>query len=80
MHGSKAMSNVKTMLRVGGVALAALGLMFLPSRNYVFDKGDLSAFHDVTELAVFTWVAFGLILVGLVAFALSFIVRGALSD
>jgi hypothetical protein len=34
----------------------------------------------VTELGGFTVVAFGLIVVGLVAFAVSFIVRGELSD
>ena len=74
------MSNLKTILRIGGVAIVMLGLMLLPARNYVFDKGDLSAFHDVRELGAFTWVGFCLIFVGLVAFALSFVVRGELSD
>jgi hypothetical protein len=74
------MSNFKTVLRVGGMALVGLGVMFLPVRNYVFDKRDLSAFHDVTELGVFVQTALGLILVGLVAFGSSFLIRGDGSD
>jgi hypothetical protein len=57
-----------------------IGLMFLPVRNYVFDKGDLSAFDDVTELGVLVKVALALITVGLVAFGVSFMVRGEPSD
>ncbi len=74
------MSNLKTVLRVGGVVLVLIGLMFLPVRNYVFDKGDLSAFDDVTETGGFLQVALGLVIVGLVSFGLSFLVRGEMSD
>jgi hypothetical protein len=74
------MSKLKTVLRVGGAAIVAIGLMFLPVRNYVFDKHDLSAFHDVAELSAFVQAALVLIIVGLVAFGLSFLIRGELSD
>ena len=72
--------NLKTVLRVGGVVIMVVGGFFLPIRNYVFDKGDLSAFHDVGELGVFVWPALWLILVGLVLLGLSFLVPGELSD
>jgi hypothetical protein len=72
------MSTLTTILRVGGVVAAAVGLMFLPVRNYVFDKGDLSAFHDASELGTMLGFALGLIAVGLLAFALSFAIRGGL--
>lgn len=72
--------HTEDSLRVGGVLVAAVGLMFLPVRNYVFDKGDQSAFHDASELATMVGVALGLIVVGLLAFALSFAIRGELSD
>ena len=74
------MINVKTVLRIGGVVILAIGLMFVPVRNYVFDAGDLSAFDDVTELGGFVWVAVLMIVVGLVAIGLSFLVRGEMSD
>ncbi len=74
------MSTFKTVLRVGGVVLVGIGMMFLPVRNYVFDKRDLSAFHDVTELGVLVQAALGLIMVGVVAFGASFSVRGDLTD
>ena len=74
------MSNFKTVLRVGGVVLVAIGLMLLPVRNYVFDKRDLSAFHDVAELSAFVQSGLALIVVGLVVFGLSFLIRGELSD
>jgi len=53
------MNNLKTVLRIGGIVVALLGLMFLPSRNFVFDKGDLSAFHNWADVGVFVrpgWV------------------------
>ena len=74
------MSNFKTVLRVGGIAVAAIGLMFLPVRNYVFDKRDLSAFHDVAELGEFVQTALALIVVGLVMCGLSFLVHSGRHD
>lgn len=74
------MSTLKTVLRIGGILIVVVGGMFLPLRNYVFDKGDLNAFADVAELGGFTSAAFAIIAVGLVLFALSFLVRGDLTD
>lgn len=74
------MSTLKTVLRVGGVLVAAVGLMFLPVRNYVFDKGDQSAFHDASELGAMLGFAGGLIAVGAIAFALSYAIRGDVGD
>jgi hypothetical protein len=74
------MSTLKTVLRVGGGALAVIGVTFLPVRNYVFDKADQSAFADAAELGGFVRAGLAIILVGLVAFGLSFLVRGDLSD
>ena len=74
------MSTLKTVLPVRGIVLVMIGLMFLPSRNYVFDKGDQSAFVDVTELGAFVETAVAMIAVGAVTFGLSFIIRGRSSD
>ena len=74
------MDNLKTGLRIGGIVIAAMGLMFLPSRNFVFDKGDLSAFENWADVGVFVRSGFGLIVVGLVVFGLSFLVRGRMTD
>jgi hypothetical protein len=74
------MNNLKTVLRIGGIVIAVMGLMFLPSRNLVFDKGDLSAFSNWADVGVFVRSGFGLIVVGLVVFGLSFLVRGDMTD
>lgn len=44
------MSTLKTALRVGGILVALIGGLCLPVPNYVFDKGDLSAFHNLADL------------------------------
>ena len=74
------MNRFKTSLRIVGIMIAAIGLMFLPSRNFVFDKGDLSTFHNWADVGVFVYMGFGLIAVGLVLIALSFVIRGNLTD
>ncbi len=74
------MITLKTILRVGGVVVAVIGTMFLPVRNYVFDKGDQNAFTDVAELAAFVPAALWVIVLGSVAFGLSFLVPGDLSE
>ena len=73
-------SQLKTVLRIGGVLLMVLGVMFLPARNYVFDKGDQSAFADAVELGGFLHAALAMVVVGSVLFGLSFLIRGDLSD
>jgi hypothetical protein len=57
-----------------------VGGMFLPLRNYVFDKADQNAFADVAELGGFVETGFAITALGLVAFGLSFLVRGDLTD
>ena len=74
------MSTLKTVLRVGGIVVIAAGLMFLPMRNYVFNKRDLSRFHNWADYGAFTSFALPLIVVGLVAFGVSFLIRGDMID
>ena len=74
------MSAVKTVLRVGGVILMAAGLMFLPMGDYVFSKRDLSRFHNWADYGAFTSLGIPVILLGLVAFGVSFLIRGDLID
>ena len=74
------MTSFKTFLRVCGIVIAGLGLMFLPSRNFVFDKGDLSTFNNWADAGVFVHVGLGLIVVGAVVIGLSFLIRGDLTD
>lgn len=80
MHHSGANEQPQDWLRIGGILIALTGLMFLPSRNFVFDKGDLSAFENWADVGVFVRSGFGSIIVGLVAFGLSFLVRGHMTD
>lgn len=58
----------------------AAGAISLPVPNRVFDKGDLSRFHNWADTGAFTSFGLGLIVVGLVAFGVSFLVRGDLTD
>lgn len=74
------MINLKTLVRIGGIVIAAIGVVFFPSRNYVFDKGDQSTFHNLADSGVFASVGLALIVVGLLAVGLSFLVRGDLSE
>ena len=74
------MSHLKTTLRVGGIVVAAAGALFLPVRSHVFNKADLSAFHNWAAVGVFASAGVILIVVGLVAFAVSFLIRGDLTD
>ena len=74
------MNRLKTALRVAGITLAAVGLMFLPLRNTVFDKRDLSTFHNWADHSAFTGPGVWLILAGGVLVGLSFLVRGNLTD
>ena len=74
------MDALKTTLRVGGIVTAAAGALCLPSQNYNFSKRKLSTFHNWADLGVFVQFGLVLIAVGLVAFGLSFLVRGEMSD
>ena len=74
------MDRLKTFLRISGILIAVLGLMFLPSRNFVFDKGDLSTFNNWADAGVFVHVGWGLVVVGAVVVGLSFFIRGDLTN
>ena len=47
-----ARGDLKTALRIGGIVIALMGLMFLPSRDYVLGRSDLSAFHNWADVGV----------------------------
>ena len=74
------MSNIKTVLRVGGVALAAIGGLCFPVGLNVFQRGDLSKFHNIADTGVFVPIGLTLLAVGLISFGLSFVVRGEMGD
>ena len=74
------MDSLKTFLRISGIVIAAVGLTFLPSRNSIFGKRDLSTFNNWADIGVFVYVGWGLIVVGVVVIGLSFLVRGDLTD
>jgi sugar phosphate permease len=74
------MDALKISLRVGGIVVAAAGGLCLPVHNYVFSKRNLSTFHDWADLGAFVQFGLVLIAVGLVAFGLSFLVLGEISD
>ena len=80
MHSWRRMDSLKTFLRIVGIVIAAIGLMFLPSRNFIFDKGDLSTFNNWADVGVFVYVGCGLVVVGVVVIGLSFLIRGDLTD
>jgi hypothetical protein len=74
------MDSLKTALRIGGIVIALIGLLFLPSRNSVFDKGDLSAFHNWADGGVFIRSGVGLIVIGSLLFGVSFFIRGEMTE
>jgi hypothetical protein len=74
------MDTLKTLLRVGGLVVAAAGGLCLPVQNYIVSKRNLSTFHNWADFGAFVQVGLVLIAVGLVAFGLSFLVRGEMSD
>ena len=74
------MSKFKTAFRLAGIVLMAAGAICLPAPNAVFDTGDLSWFHNWADRGAFTRYGFTLIVIGLVAFGLSFLARGELID
>lgn len=73
-------NNLKTTLRVGGVLVVAMGLMFLPTQDYTFTKRDLSAFSNIGDLGAFVSWGLALVVLGIAAIGASFLIRGDLSD
>jgi hypothetical protein len=63
----------RTVVRVIGVALAVIGAGALPVGFGVSPKRDLSAFENAADLGAFVKPGLGLIGVGLVVVALSYL-------
>lgn len=70
----------KTVLRIAGIVVMAIGVMHFPMRHLGFIRADTSAFHRIAEVGEFlpwgaTWLGLGLLL-----FGASFLIRGDLSE
>lgn len=66
------MKRAKTVFRVAGTILVALGILFLPHAPVDNPKRQMSAFALLADLGTFTQAAWILIAVGVVALVLSF--------
>jgi hypothetical protein len=70
----------KTALRIGGIVIAAIGLMFFPVRSFVFSRRSTSAFQAIADLGAFIPWGAACVTVGLLAIGASFLIRGDLSE
>jgi hypothetical protein len=75
-------SRLKVVLRVGGILVAACGLLFLGSDfgTKWSHPGQTSAFTEVARTGAFAQIGGVLLLVGAVAFFVSLIVPGRIDD
>ena len=73
------MGRLKLILRIGGVILSAVGLVFLPF-HYVDAERALSAFNMFADMGSFINIGLLLLGVGLVAFVLSFLLPGEMGE
>jgi hypothetical protein len=74
------MRRVKTILRVGGIVIAAIGVLCLPLGFGVSPRRDLSFFNNLSDLGAFVGAGLALIALGLIAFGLSSFVRAETDD
>jgi|RhiMetdeSRZDD1v2_1073273.scaffolds.fasta_scaffold1007233_2 hypothetical protein len=76
------MRRLKLILRVGGVAVAACGGLFLGSDLGASwsHPGQRSGFTDLARMGAFTHVGRALLAVGAVAFLLSLAIPGRIDD
>ena len=72
--------NLKTVLRIGGTIVAAMGVGCLPIGYGISPKRDLSLFNNLADLGAFIQAGLILIAVGLLLIAASYAVRGELTD
>jgi hypothetical protein len=70
----------KTALRIGGMVFVAIGCLFFPVRNVVFNRSDTSVFHQIANLGAFVPWGATCLMIGLLAVGASFLIRGDLSD
>lgn len=68
------------MLRIGGIVVAVIGLMFLPDLSVVPNRRDTSAFNRLADLGAFVHRSPIFVVTGLIAFGASFLIRGDLSE
>lgn len=73
------MRRLKLALRIGGVSLAACGLLFIGSASWT-QPGQESAFDDFARAGAFAPVGRITLIVGAMAFLLSFVVPGRIDD
>jgi hypothetical protein len=62
------------------MVIAAIGGMCLPIGIGVSHRRDLSVFYNIRDLGGFVQMGLALLAVGLIAFAMSFAVKGDLTD
>jgi len=74
------MDRLKTALRVSGIVIALIGTMCLPVGFGVSPKRDLSLFYNLADLGAFVSAGLILIVVGLVALAISYAVPGEMVE
>jgi hypothetical protein len=70
----------KTALRVGGVALFSIGVVFLPVPHLGFAKRDLSGFSAIADSGEFTAWALCCIVTGSLVFVASCFIQGDVQD
>ena len=68
---SRGMHRFKIVLRVGGMAILGMGVVFLPIGFGVNPKRDTSAFYNLADFSAFAQMGLLLVAVGLVALAVS---------
>ena len=74
------MSRLKLILRIGGVIVVLVGLMFLPVGYGNSPKRDLSVFHNIADMGSFIKTGFLLVGLGLIAVVLSFLLPGEMDE
>jgi hypothetical protein len=74
------LARAKTVLRVGGTTIAMIGLLCIPVGLNVFQKSDLSVFHNIADLGVFVPMGVVFVTIGVVAIGLSSLIPGEMDQ
>jgi hypothetical protein len=70
------MDRIKLGLQIAGIAVTAVGVLYLPVGFGVNPKRDLSAFLNLTDMGLFLKAALVLIPLGAIVFAVSYVLPG----
>lgn len=70
----------KTALRVGGVILVGVGVIFLPATHQVFSERGLSVFSDVADTGALAGWGVACIAAGVLAVVVSVLIPGDVQD